>query len=114
MTGQTDGHYVHYSSIAKPHHGHLAPTPTTGSLSRGSLSSGAKASTARHSSPCTKIHPSEFTPTGTLTVPISPIIPSLPVRTRLPLSERKEPKTPKSTPPMSIATTTTAPSNTAE
>src|ERR671910_3442646 len=27
MTGQSDGHYVHYSSIAKPHHGHLAPHP---------------------------------------------------------------------------------------
>src|SRR5215218_10700701 len=114
MTGQSDGHYVHYSSIAKPHHAHLAPHPYHRlTLSRVALL-GAKASTARHSSPCTKIHPSEFTPTGTLTVPISPIIPSLPVRTRLPLSERKEPKTPKSTPPMSIATTTTAPSNTAE
>src|SRR5919107_5353267 len=27
MTGQSDGHYVHYSSIAKPHYGHLAPHP---------------------------------------------------------------------------------------
>src|SRR5215213_4769828 len=90
----------------------LCPTPIIGSPSRGSVSSGAKASTARHSSPCTNTHPEEFTPTGLLTVPTSPIIPSLPVRAGLPLEERNEPKRPKSTPPISIATTTMAPSNT--
>src|SRR5215212_9517336 len=27
MTGQSDGHYLHYSSFAKPHHPHLASHP---------------------------------------------------------------------------------------
>src|SRR5215208_8141396 len=92
----------------------LRPTPIIGSLSRGVVSSGAKASTARHRSPCTNIHPSDLTPTGLLTVPTSPIIPSLPVRAGRPLEARNEPRTPNSTPPISIAATTTAPSNTPE
>src|SRR5215217_3912236 len=113
-TGQFDGHYLHYSSFANPTTLTLCPTPIIGSPSRGSVSSGAKASTARHSSPCTNTHPEEFTPTGLLTVPTSPIIPSLPVRAGLPVEERNEPKRPKSTPPMSIATTTMAPSSNPE
>src|SRR5918995_6529508 len=59
-------------------------------------------------------HPSDFVPTGLLTVPTSPIIPSLPVMAGLLLRLRKEPKMPKSTPPMNIETTTTAPSKTPE
>src|SRR5829696_658033 len=92
----------------------LCPAPTTGSPSPGAAPSGANASTARHRSPCTNTHPSDLSPTGLLTVPTSPIIPSLPVTADLPLRARKEPKTPKSTPPMSIETTTREPSKTPE
>src|SRR3712207_8756786 len=67
-----------------------------------SLSSGANANTARHRSPCTNTHPSDSTPTWLLTVPTSPIIPSLPVIAGFPLEARNDPKTTKSTPPMSM------------
>src|SRR5215213_1909580 len=47
--------------------------------------------------------------------PISlPPIPSLPVRATLPLVEPNDPKSPISTPPITIATTTMAPSKTPE
>jgi hypothetical protein len=70
---------------AKPTTVTLLPTLIIGSPPHGSVSSGANASMARHSYPCTNIHPEEFNPTGLLTVPTSPIIPSLPVRAAHPL-----------------------------
>jgi hypothetical protein len=92
----------------------LLPAPTVGSSPRGSAPSGANASTAFHSSPCTNTHPADPAPTGLLTVPTSPTIPSLPVRARLPLRAREAPNTPKSRPPIRTTTATMAPSNTPE
>src|SRR5215203_3004117 len=108
------GYHLHRSSVAETQHGHLASHPYHG-LAIAWV--GLLGDERQHGPPQLAVHedpPWEFTPTRLLTVPTSPIIPSLPVMVGLPLRERKEPKTPKSTPPMSIATTTRAPSNTPE
>src|SRR5215211_2726083 len=105
MAGQLDGHHLHYPSVAETHHRHLLSYPYHRlAISRVGFLGGER----QHGPPPLAVH--EYPSLGSH----PDRIPSLPVMAGLPLRERKEPRMPKSTPPMSIATTTIAPSSTPE
>src|SRR5215203_1351158 len=104
-TGQLDGHYLHYSSLTETHHAHLASHVYYGlSVSRVGLFGGE----SKHGPPQLAVHenpPFGVHPHG---APYGTNLADHPLLAR----KRKEPRIPKSTPPISIATTTTAPSST--
>src|SRR5215203_6180065 len=104
-TGQLDGHYLHYSSVTETHHAHLASFVYCGlSLSRVGFFGGE----SKHGPPQLAVH--EHPPFGVHPhgAPYGANLADHPLLAR----KRKEPRIPKSTPPISIATTTTAPSST--
>jgi hypothetical protein len=79
MARQLNGHHQHHPSIVETHHRHLAPY----SYHRSAISwAGSLGGERQHGPPPLAVHenpPLRLYPDGLLTVPTSPIIPSLPV-----------------------------------